>query len=435
MELQKKKEEYELMQNEKLMKLKFIANGMIGDPFKLERLDNKLSKKLFPSSVVNDLEKIDDELMSFVFTYYNKNKKNNISSYKDQMSTNTKKIMSRYEVYNILMSKNFREFIMKNKKLEFYNPKTGSKSISIIQRHLNNKIKIESDLKKRNSTKRQTINYLNNQTLESPNTNRKANTIENMNTITTSPSSRKDEEKYIEKILSKKNKKIIFRNNNNLKQILSLDNAKNEKSQTKQIYPSLHLNTTRSMANTRIKYKLKRNFNDLEYDFERKNLDKNLMTKNYLRKYDYYERQSIKELKLQKQILYFKNNNTLYNNKRSVDEKNGIIGKDDIANISLIINENAKVKPIVDEKMIELNLLKESFSSKENKMSIKMKSAMSKVINKYIRERKKHVSKQKIIDPDGIKEINEKNLLQLNYSIKNINNNISHIKLLAGKNK
>ena len=435
MELQKKKEEYELMQNEKLMKLKFIANGMIGDPFKLERLDNKLSKKLFPSSVVNDLEKIDDELMSFVFTYYNKNKKNNISSYKDKMSTNTKKIMSRYEVYNILMSKNFREFIMKNKKLEFYNPKTGSKSISIIQRHLNNKIKIESDLKKRNSTKRKTINYLNNQTLESSNTNRKANTIENMNTITTSPSSRKDEEKYVEKILSKKNKKIIFRNNNNLKQILSLDNANNENSQTKQICPSLHLNTTRSMANTRIKYKLKRNFNDLEYDFERKNLDKNLMTKNYLRKYDYYERQSIKELKLQKQILYFKNNNTLYNNKRSVDEKNGIIGKDDIANISLIINENAKVKPIVDEKMIELNLLKESFSSKENKMSIKMKSAMSKVINKYIRERKKHVSKQKIIDPDGIKEINEKNLLQLNYSIKNINNNISHIKILAGKNK
>ena len=435
MELQKKKEEYELMQNEKLMKLKFIANGMTGDPFKLERLDNKLSKKLFPSSVVNDLEKIDDELMSFVFTYYNKNKKNNISSYKDKMSTNTKKIMSRYEVYNILMSKNFRDFIMKNKKLEFYNPKKGSKSISIIQRHLNNKIKIESDLKKRNSTKRKTINYLSNQTIESSYINRKANTIENMNTITTSPSSRKDEEKHIEKILSKKNKKILFRNNNNLKQILSLDNANNEKNKTKQIYPSLHLNTTRSMANTRIKYKLKRNFNDLECDFERKNLDKNLMTKNYLRKYDYYDKQSVKELKFQKLILYFKNNNTLYNNKRTVEEKNGIIGKDDIANISLIINENAKVKPIVDEKMMELNLLKESFSSKENKMSGKMKSAMSKVINKYIRERKKHISKQKIIDSDEIKEINEKNLLQLNFSIKNINNNISHIKFLHGKNK
>ena len=434
LELQKKKEEYELLQNEKLMKLKNIANGMIGEPFKFDRLDNKLSEKLFPSSVVNDLERIDDELMSFVFTYFNKNKKNNISSYKDKMSTNTKKIMSRYEVFNILMSKDFREFIMKNKKLEFYNPKTGSKSISIIQRHLNNKIKIESDLKKRNSSMKKTINYINNQTLESSNTNHKTNTIENMNTITTSPSSRKDEEKYIEKILSRKNKKLILRNNN-LKQILSQDHPNTERNQAKQIYPSLHLNTTRSMANTRIKYKLKRNFNNLECDFEKKNLDKNLMTKNYLRKYSYYDKQSIKELKLQKQILYFKNNNTLYNNKKTVEEKNGIIGKDDIANISLIIKENAKVKPSVDEKMNELNLLKESFSAKENKMSIKMKSAMSKVINKYIKERKIHISKQKIIDSDEIKKINEKNLLQLNFSIKNINNNISHIKFLAGKNK
>ena len=434
LELQKKKEEYELLQNEKLMKLKNIANGMIGDPFKFDRLDNKLSEKLFPSSVVNDLERIDDELMSFVFTYFNKNKKNNISSYKDKMSTNTKKIMSRYEVFNILMSKDFREFIMKNKKLEFYNPKTGSKSISIIQRHLNNKIKIESDLKKRNSSKKKTINYINNQTLESSNTNHKTNTIENMNTITTSPSSRKDEEKYIEKMLSRKNKKLILRNNN-LKQILSQDHPNTERNQAKQIYPSLHLNTTRSMANTRIKYKFKRNFNNLECDFEKKNLDKNLMTKNYLRKYSYYDKQSIKELKLQKQILYFKNNNTLYNNKKTVEEKNGIIGKDDIANISLIIKENAKVKPSVDEKMNELNLLKESFSAKENKMSIKMKSAMSKVINKYIKERKIHISKQKIIDSDEIKKINEKNLLQLNFSIKNINNNISHIKFLAGKNK
>ena len=91
LELQKKKDEYELLQNEKLIKLKYIANGITVDPFKVERLENKLNKKIFPSSVANDLEKIDDELMSFVFTYYNKNQKNNISSYKDKMSSNTKK--------------------------------------------------------------------------------------------------------------------------------------------------------------------------------------------------------------------------------------------------------------------------------------------------------------------------------------------------------
>ena len=72
MEILKKKAEYEWLQKEKLMKLKFIANGMTGDPFKFDNLESKLNEKLFPNSVVNDLEKIDDDLMSFVYTYFNK---------------------------------------------------------------------------------------------------------------------------------------------------------------------------------------------------------------------------------------------------------------------------------------------------------------------------------------------------------------------------
>ena len=427
LEIQKKKEEYELLQNEKLIKLKYIANGMTGDPFKLERMENKLSDKLFPTSVVNDLEKIDEELMSFVFAYFNKNKKNNISSYNDKMSLNTKKIMSRYEVYNILMSKNFRNFIMKNKQLQFYNPKEGSKSISIIQRHLNNKIQIESNSKKGDSISKKSFNFGKN-TIESSNTQRQTITIDN---YTTSPTSGREEDKYIEKNLFKKNKRIKFRNNN-LKYALTQENENTERKSMKKIIPLLHLNTAKSMNKPKIKYKLKRNYNELPCDFEKKNLDKNLMTKNYLRKYSYYDKLSDKELKLQKQILYFKHNNTLYNQKKSVEEKDGIITKDDIANISLYIHENSKVKPIVDEKMIELNLIKESLITKNNTMSVKMKSAMSKVINKYIEERKKLMSKQKIIDTEEIKAINDKNLLQLNFSIKNINNNISHIKFLKG---
>ena len=331
------------------------------------------------------------------------------------------------------MSKNFREFIMKNKELQFYNPKAAYKSISIIQRHLNNKIQIESYSKKGNTSLKKLTNYTKN-TIESSNTNRQINTIDNYNTITTNPTSRRDDDKLLEKNLFKKNKKIKFRNNN-LKYTLTQEGSNTETKSTKKIYPLLHLNTTKSMNNTKIRYRLKRNYNDLPCDFEKKNLDKNLMTKNYLRKYSYYDKLFDKELKLQKQILYFKHNNTLYNQKKTVEDKEGIIGKDDIANISLIIHENAKVKPIVDEKMIELNLLKESFTSKDNKMSVKMKHAMSKVINKYIKERKKLISKQKIVDSDEIRQINEKNLLQLNFSIKNINNNISHVKFLAGINK
>ena len=129
------------------MKLKFIANGIGVNPIKLEKLENKLNKNNFLSTAINNLENIDNELSSLVFTVLNKNQGNKITSNEHKISQNTKKIMSRYELYNILMSKKFRGFIMKTKKLQFYNPKTASNSISIIQSHLNKKIKIESNSK------------------------------------------------------------------------------------------------------------------------------------------------------------------------------------------------------------------------------------------------------------------------------------------------
>ena len=58
---------------------------------------------------------------------------------------------------------------------------------------------------------------------------------------------------------------------------------------------------------------------------------------------------------------------------------------------------------------------------------------MSKVISQYILERKKKVKKvNKIINDEQIKRINEKNILELNYSIKNINNKISQIRQVSG---
>ena len=438
LELQKKKEEYELLQNEKLMKLKYISNGMIGDPFKFEKLENKLNQKIFTSSVVNDLEKIDDELMSFVFTYFNKNKKNNISLYKDKISPNVKKLMSRYEVYNILMSKSFREFIMKTKNLKFYNPKEGSKSISIIQRHLNNKIQMDLNAKKRNSAKKMSLYLGNTETFESSNTNRtdrKPRKFESPITITTSPNSKREDGKVMEKLLFKQNINKKFRNNH-LNYLLSQENYKTETNIQKKICSSLNIATNKSMNHTRFKYKIKKNFNELACDFDKKHLDKNLMTKKYIEKYSYYDKLSSKELKFQKQILYFKRNNSLYNRNKSIEENNGIITKDDIIRLSLIINDFVKEGPNREEKIRkirELNLLKESFSSKENKMTMKMKSAMSRVINKYILERRKFQSKQNNVDLDEIRKINEKKLSQINSYIKNINNNISKIQILSGK--
>ena len=430
LEMQRKKEEYELLQNEKSMKLKYIASGLGSDPFKLEAMENKLNKKIFPSSVVNNLEKIDDELTSFVFSYFHKNKKDNISSYSNKMSTNTKKNLSRYKIYNILMSKNFREFIMKNEKLQFYNPKTGSNSISIFQRHLNNKMKIESKSKKMSVTPRKSLKLITNFT-ESSKTDRRLNTNDNLFSITTSPNSQRENEKIKDKISYFQRQKIKFRNND-LKFLLSKENANTERNSKKKI--NLSSNFTKSLFKKKFKLKLNKNYNELESDFERKNMDKNLMTKNYLRKYAYYDKLSDKELKFQKEILHFKYNNTLYNKTRTIEEKDGIIGKDDLANISLIINEKAKAKPVVDKNVIQLNLIKDSFGTKQNQISMKMKSAMSSVISKYISERKSRVNKQSLIDSDRIKKLNVKELLILDNSIRNINNNISQMKFFIAKN-
>ena len=418
LEALKKKEEIKLLQKEKLMKLKFIANGIGVNPFKLEKLENKLNKKNFLSTAINNLETIDNELSSLVFTALNKNKKNKIYSNNHKISQDTKKIMSRYELYNILMSKKFRGFIMKTKKLQFYNPKSTSDSISIIQSHLNKKIKIESNSK----------------TINSRNLFKLSN-----------HSSDNNEKKIIKKKINFFKRKISkFKlnkyNNLNFKFTLTKDKEEeNEKNRKKNIYPFFNINITKSKSNKNFNHKLKKkfNFNELEIDFEKKNLDKNLMTKSYLRKYSYYDKLSDKELKYQKELLYLKSDNNLYNSRNNTEEKNGIIGKDDLINISLIVNERAKdeAKLLNEENLIDINLLKDSFGTKQNKISVKMKSAMSSVISKYIKERKSHTENENFLKIVKIKKNNEKKLLNLDYSINIINNNISKIKYLMRKNK
>ena len=210
----KKLQKYQLLQNEKQIKLKLIANGYIGDPFKYNKLEDKIDKMLFPSSIQNDLDRIDDELMSFVFTYYNKNKKKGATSSKNRMSLNTKKIISRYELYNILMSKDFRDFVMKTRKLQFNNPKKGSESISTIQRYLNNKMEIKFIVKQRTRTHRKTIKILErpNNLINILNLKMKNKTNDVANTLTfptTCPNSNREDEK--------EQQKLTLTNNNDYK--------------------------------------------------------------------------------------------------------------------------------------------------------------------------------------------------------------------------
>jgi len=458
MERLKREQKYQLLQNEKEYKLKLIATGYIGDPNKYKGMEERLDKLLFSSSIQNDLDKIDDELISFVFTYFKKNNKNLKKASKNRLSSDTKKLISRYELYNILMSKDFRDFVMKTKKLQFNNPKKGSESISTIQRYLNNKMEIKFIQRNnaRSNTRKKTLRFLERQSNSiklNLNTNTNTNTSSNTKVMskeneqikaltipsTSSNINRNREKKKEENLMPpininkkhNKNKVIKFNLMTLSTNRESSDNSRNKVSI--KFTPSTR--SSKALSSSRKKNLPKNNLNELECDFERKNFDKNLMTKNYLQKYSYYQNLSNKELKLQKAILDFRNHNTLYNPKRALEENDSkVITKEEIINKFLIINEEVKERENNVVKDEEFEMLKDSFSS-DNKISVKMKSAMSKVINKYILEKKKKAKKNvKILNNEEIKQFNEKNLLELNFSIKNINSQISKIRQITGNN-
>ena len=426
-ELQKKREIKLLLQKEKFMKLKFIANGIGGNPLKLEKLENKFNTKIFPSKIDDCLENIDDDITSLVFTYFNKNKDNSISSYNDKISFKTKKLMSRYEACNILMSKEFRKFIIKTKKLQFYNPETSKKSISIIQKYLNNKIKIHSKRKKLSNTQRKS-KHLSDKFLISSKSERRINIKGKLLNLNKSPNSSIKERERIKDLKFHFNQKKM-RSKNNPKLLYNQPYKINKRKNSKLgISPLSNSKMNRSKSYKNFRYKL--NFNSLENDYEKKNLDKNIMTKGYLHKYFYYDKLSQKELKFQKQFLFLKHNNSIYSEKNSVEEKNGIIEKDDLANISLIISEKAKENAINKENLMVIELIKDSFGAKQNKMSLKMKSAMTSVINKYISMKSSRSIKENSVNVGRIQQNNKRKLLYLDNSINSIDYSISNIKKL-----
>ena len=258
-ELQMRKEKLKLLHKEKIMKLKNIANGIGENPFKFQKLENKFFKNIFPSSLKNKLENIDDELSSLVFSYCNKKSTKDaiISPNNKKISKNTKKLMSRFEACNILMSKPFRKFILKTKKLEFYNPKSALNSISNIQTYLNNKMKIKFNLKQKNIKKRNSPELDNNiikihENITSLITNK------NKNQIIAKNNEEKMEKKHFRKI-------IKFRNKQNS---LNKQDKTNEKNNSQITTPhSLSFNEIKGRNYKKIKYYSIKPSNELEKDF------------------------------------------------------------------------------------------------------------------------------------------------------------------------
>ena len=103
------------------LKLKIISNKRLIRQIPLEK---KIYKNILTSKMQNNIEKLDNELISVIYKHIQ-----DTSESKRSLSNNIKKNLCNLNVYNILMSNNLRDFIIKNSNLEFNNTLKEKQSI------------------------------------------------------------------------------------------------------------------------------------------------------------------------------------------------------------------------------------------------------------------------------------------------------------------
>jgi hypothetical protein len=132
----KKNKKPSKIEKDKKKNLKLIANGFNQNIYKFVPLENNIYKGFLSSKIQNTINKLDNELISVIYKEDNRNKSER------PISTKTKKNLSQLRLYNILMSNNFREYILQNKYFEFNNPTKEKESIEKLQKYLNRRIRM-----------------------------------------------------------------------------------------------------------------------------------------------------------------------------------------------------------------------------------------------------------------------------------------------------
>ena len=433
---EEKERQEKLIQNiEKKEKLKYISNGLCYNYKKFFPIEQKLYKDILTPKIEIDIEKTDNELSDFVF-----NQNNNLSN-------KTKQNLSRYELYNDLLSEHFREFISKNDILLFHNPLKIRDNLKKIRMFLN----INSTKNNEENNKSINLKIKKEKNYQSRNISLKKNILRKNKTISN--------KEYRNPLLSKDFKNIKYKINFKSRNSRSLNNNKsftyneklinnNIKSQSMNNFKrKKNLNILNIKAfNNKSKIRLtKKRFNygkNLENDFDRNYLDKYLTTKKYQDKYLNYENLMKKELKFQKIFLNIKH----YNSKLYFDDfqkeltsfkenKSERIynSKEKAIKTFLVINNKvndeifgnkADIQKILNEHKRKINNITQGFKllGKSTVDDEKMKNCWNKVIQRYIIEnREKRLGKfNNFIDNQEIKKKNDKHILKFNDMIKKI---------------
>ena len=479
-EILKKQLIEEAKSKEKKYRLQLISCGLCPEPETLIKMHNKIYKEILTPTNQKLIEKLDDELISYVYkdkhSENNKSDKKNIIKSKNSNirekifkinrkndkfekrlpSVDIMKNLCHYKIYISLMSNDFKEFLLNNKKLEFNHPQKQKISLDKIQKFLNNKMKIDSNSENQNKEKeKETLPVLKTETNISSENNIKSKlyTLKKNNNNQTIKYKLVGIDKnnvkesyspnYIKISKNQSNKtKSPFTINKKHSYIVSLDSRNNEKSNSNinNKILSTYSTYTDSLANSN---KKKINFKSMfvkSRNIDNRQLDKFIFNKKYFKEFQYFEKLTKKELDFQKQFLETKSNNSKMYFKGFDTEltNNGKISKDEIYNSFLILNN--KVSKEIDfkkeiKKEMDLKnkpkLVGNVFKSFSNKTEggKKVKNAMKRVLDKYIREQKRRKTNRDLFNVSDINRKNEFSIMKLNDNIKEINY------LLVSKNK
>ena len=200
---------------------------------------------------------------------------------------------------------------------------------------------------------------------------------------------------------------------------------------------SVHSETENSNENiyNKNKFNSKMKLTYKNRDLDNRRFDKSIFSHRYFKESQYFEKLINKELEFQKKFLGLKNSNSkMYFKGFNTDYHNiGKISKEEIDNSFLMLHDKAiyKEKNYVDEMKINKIEFKNKlvvgnvFKSVTNKIKEgkEIKSAMRKVLDRYISERKRdHLRKSiSMITIQDINKFNNNSIIKLNNNIKELN--------------
>ena len=465
---------------EKILDIDYIENLRNQ---KYKPLEDKLYKNILTPHTQTHIEKMDNELISVVYQQKDEQRMEPTT-----ISPKSKKFLYNFELYNILMSNRFRNYIIKNNKLQFNNPFKEKQSIESLQRFLNKNIKITdnsevlSDMSSRNnnnklidnSSEKKSINL---KLIEKPNLKKTSKIILNKNIFTKlsltnkslsshnlfSPKNNLEnlyKNENINPIMSynqraSKQKKIIFERNlsNSLlipkkfhsemnpsktlyiEKKLNFDYFKIKKKIKKDRYADIN-NNYRKIKNVNIRntertqkwrntpnFKNSTSYSILENDFERRYLDKNILSPKYFKKVSYLDSLVSKELTFQKTMLKLKGNSSkmflgTYEKELIIKDSNDKkLEKENAYNSYLIL---------IDKANDEIKKLKlEDYNDKYEQPNIfGYPHNVLKVFKKYLQTSRDNAERRLRIYSESSKNVkknNETRLLILNKGLKELN--------------